>query len=629
VWTGVGGTAAGFTAIPSSYFNLTSNVDQSNVLGVFMGSVDTTGGTGGTGGATFGALMEVRVVIDGIAGPIMPFYVNGASGFTQPDAVSVMNVQARPAGVHTLYAEWRKTFGSRAFALRSGQMFGLANEGPVGATGPTGPTGPQGATGIQGTQGSAGVTGVTGPTGAQGATGPRGDTGPTGPVGATGATGPAGPVPTLSSFPVSTNVFTGVGGTPAGFTAIPSSYFNLTTSIANSNIIGLFNAAIDTTGGTGGTGGASFSALAEVRVVIDGVAGPIMPVWLGGASGFTQPNAVAAMNIQSRPAGVHTLHAEWRKVFGSRALALKSGEMVALAAEGPQGPTGATGVTGPQGSPGVTGATGPQGATGPTGPMGPAPSFAMFPVSTNVWTGAGGTPAGFTAVPSSYFNLTTNVANSNIVGLFAGSIDTTGGTGGTGGATFAAYAEIRVVIDGVAGPAMPLYIPGYSGFSGPENVSVYNVQARPAGVHTLHAEWRKTFGSRALALRAGQMIGFANEGPVGPTGPTGAIGPTGSTDPGPHETLRQLIHFIDEGPGAGFPSGAYKEILGRPFPTGVVWWENDAKVNKIYEKLMVLDGSKNPTGITYATYSGGLLYEAMSEVIVYSGPFEVSRTRSV
>jgi hypothetical protein len=144
-----------------------------------------------------------------------------------------------------------------------------------------------------------------------------------------------------------------------------------------------------------------------------------------------------------------------------------------------------------------------------------------------VFTGAGGTPVGFTAIPSSYFNLTTNVANSNIIGIFNASIDTTGGTGGTGGATFAAFAEVRVVIDGVAGPIMPIYVPAYSGFSMPEHVVAIHAAARPSGVHTLYAEWRKTFGSRALKLAAGEMHAIASEGPVGATGATGPMGMTG------------------------------------------------------------------------------------------------------
>jgi len=48
-----------------------------------------------------------------------------------------------------------------------------------------------------------------------------------------------------------------------------------------------------------------------------------------------------------------------------------------------------------------------------------------------------------------------------------------------------------------------------------------------------------------------------------------------------HRTLRQLIHFIDEGPAGGFTSGAYKEVLGGVFPTSIIWWESSSKAKKI------------------------------------------------
>ena len=48
----------------------------------------------------------------------------------------------------------------------------------------------------------------------------------------------------------------------------------------------------------------------------------------------------------------------------------------------------------------------------------------------------------------------------------------------------------------------------------------------------------------------------------------------GGITPEQHQTLRQLIHFIDEGPGDGFATGAYKVILptANPFPTNITWY---------------------------------------------------------
>jgi len=62
-----------------------------------------------------------------------------------------------------------------------------------------------------------------------------------------------------------------------------------------------------------------------------------------------------------------------------------------------------------------------------------------------------------------------------------------------------------------------------------------------------------------------------------------------------HKTLRHIIHFIDEGPGDGFTSGAYKEILpaGNPFPTSVIWYTSATKTDKIVEKTI---GRSPPSG---------------------------------
>lgn len=65
-------------------------------------------------------------------------------------------------------------------------------------------------------------------------------------------------------------------------------------------------------------------------------------------------------------------------------------------------------------------------------------------------------------------------------------------------------------------------------------------------------------------------------------------GVSGITE-GSHPTLRQLIHFINEGPAEGFTSG-YREIGDGPFPTYKIWYEDETKVKKIVEKLMTWNG---------------------------------------
>jgi hypothetical protein len=97
-----------------------------------------------------------------------------------------------------------------------------------------------------------------------------------------------------------------------------------------------------------------------------------------------------------------------------------------------------------------------------------------------------------------------------------------------------------------------------------------------------------------------------------------------------HKVLRQLIHFIDNGPAEGFASGAYREITGTTFPTAVVWY-TDAGVSKkkIVEKLITWTGSL-PTTITWKVYDASeVLLATVTDTITYAGVFEISRTRAI
>ena len=118
-------------------------------------------------------------------------------------------------------------------------------------------------------------------------------------------------------------------------------------------------------------------------------------------------------------------------------------------------------------------------------------------------------------------------------------------------------------------------------------------------------------------------------GPIGPPGPTGPQGPTG-LNTSAHEQLRQLIHFIDDGPGFGFASGAYREVSGVPFPTAITWYESSNKTAKIVEKLISLPLIA-PTGITWNMYGvgGTPIVQTIGDRIVYTGIFEISRTRAI
>lgn len=99
-----------------------------------------------------------------------------------------------------------------------------------------------------------------------------------------------------------------------------------------------------------------------------------------------------------------------------------------------------------------------------------------------------------------------------------------------------------------------------------------------------------------------------------------------------HETLRQLIHFIDEGPSTGFSSGAFKEITGQPFPTSIIWYTNVTKTKKIIEKLIVRNVNNNPTIITWNMYdsNGITILNTIVDTFTYiNNSFEVSRVRTI
>lgn len=99
-----------------------------------------------------------------------------------------------------------------------------------------------------------------------------------------------------------------------------------------------------------------------------------------------------------------------------------------------------------------------------------------------------------------------------------------------------------------------------------------------------------------------------------------------------HKALRHLIHFINDGPAEGFATGAYKETLpsADPFPTSLIWWESNSKLQKIVEKTITYTGAF-PTTIEWKMYDtdGTTLLVTVTDTISYTGPFETSRTRAI
>ncbi len=99
-----------------------------------------------------------------------------------------------------------------------------------------------------------------------------------------------------------------------------------------------------------------------------------------------------------------------------------------------------------------------------------------------------------------------------------------------------------------------------------------------------------------------------------------------------HDTLRDLIHFIDEGPGNGFNSGAFKEVIGQPFPSSIIWYVDDTKAFKIIEKLISYNGNNLPQVLTWNMYdiNGISIIHTVVDTITYqNNAFESTRIRTI
>lgn len=100
-----------------------------------------------------------------------------------------------------------------------------------------------------------------------------------------------------------------------------------------------------------------------------------------------------------------------------------------------------------------------------------------------------------------------------------------------------------------------------------------------------------------------------------------------------HPLLRQLIHFIDEGPADGFASDAFKETtpIGVMLPTYVAWYEDNTKLKLIVDQTIMWDGIV-PITITWQVYKtdGVTVAHSVSDSITYANNiFEHTRTRTI
>lgn len=100
-----------------------------------------------------------------------------------------------------------------------------------------------------------------------------------------------------------------------------------------------------------------------------------------------------------------------------------------------------------------------------------------------------------------------------------------------------------------------------------------------------------------------------------------------------HPGLRQLIHFIDEGPAEGFATGAYRQQLpsGDPFPTSVIWWTSAGMTAKIVQCNITRNVNETPATEVWQMYAtdGVTVVLTVTDTYSYSGVVETTRTRAI
>ena len=97
-----------------------------------------------------------------------------------------------------------------------------------------------------------------------------------------------------------------------------------------------------------------------------------------------------------------------------------------------------------------------------------------------------------------------------------------------------------------------------------------------------------------------------------------------------HERLRQLVHFIDEGPTSDVGGGLRKATVGGVFPTSVVWYHLVGVIErKLVEQLITWTGVV-PTTIVWNIYGDEEnVLATVTDTITYSGITETGRTRAL
>lgn len=107
---------------------------------------------------------------------------------------------------------------------------------------------------------------------------------------------------------------------------------------------------------------------------------------------------------------------------------------------------------------------------------------------------------------------------------------------------------------------------------------------------------------------------------------------TGKITTAQHETLRQLIHFIDSGPGNGFSAQAFKQTLpiNSILPTSIIWYLDVGLTIKLVEQLITWSGIV-PSTIVWNIYNsdGITIKNSITDTFTYSSSiFESVLTRT-
>ena len=130
--------------------------------------------------------------------------------------------------------------------------------------------------------------------------------------------------------------------------------------------------------------------------------------------------------------------------------------------------------------------------------------------------------------------------------------------------------------------------------------------------------------------RSGNDLRFRDVNNTTPLTLTELLSGAGGLTESSHNALRQLIHFIDDGPTDGFASGSFKESLysGAQL-TSSIWYVDNTKVDKILELTVTYSGAFPVTEV-WELYDadGSTVLITLTDTITYSGAFEQTRTRT-